>query len=123
MAESMGEQLKSLLQTVEDQTGISEIAVVSKDGLLIASAMAGQYDPDLVAAMAAGMFGSASNVAEQLLHAKPLQVLIETSKGRVVAVSAGDKAVIVALAPTASNLGLILIELRKAADKIANIIE
>jgi len=41
----------------------------------------------------------------------------------VVTVSAGDKAILVALAPPASNLGLILMELRKIAAKVTELIE
>ena len=123
MGESLGDKLKSMLKSVEDETGISEMAVVSREGLLIASEMKGEFNPDMVAAMAASMFGSASNVAEQLLQTKPSQVMIETAKGRVVAVAVGDKAVIVALAPPAANLGLILMELRRVGDKAAELID
>jgi len=49
-------------------------------------------------------------------------LIVESNDGKLVAVGAGPKALVVALTPPDAGLGLVLVELDKAAEKIKNIL-
>jgi predicted regulator of Ras-like GTPase activity (Roadblock/LC7/MglB family) len=101
--------------------GVKGVAIVGKDGLIIESELADRsIDPELAAAMVAAAYGSGSSTMEKLLSGKTNMIMVEGENGKILLVDAGDKAMLSVFTESKVNLGLIRIEMRKAAEKIAS---
>lgn len=94
-------------------------AVVSFDGLPMASALPRSMDEDRVAAMSAALLSLGERAAEGLGRGYLSQVYVEGEDGTVFLVSADDEAVLVAVAAKRAKLGLVRFEVRRAAKAVA----
>src|ERR1700759_2549826 len=94
-------------------------AVVSFDGLPMASALPAAMDEDRVAAMSAALLSLGERASEGLGRGLLNQVYIEGEHGTVFLVSADDEAVLVAVAPKGAKVGMMLFEVRRAAAVVA----
>lgn len=105
-----------LAQTPE----IEAAAVVSFDGLPMASALPPSMDEDRVAAMSAALLSLGERAAQGLGRGELSQVYIEGDAGTVFLVSADDEAVLVAVAAKGAKVGMMLFEVRRAAVAVAD---
>ncbi len=94
-------------------------AVVSFDGLPMASALPEGMDEDRVAAMSAALLSLGERAADGLGRGGLQQVYVEGDDGTVFLVSADDEAVLVAVADRAAKAGLMLFEVKRAARDVA----
>jgi predicted regulator of Ras-like GTPase activity (Roadblock/LC7/MglB family) len=101
---------------------IEAAAVVSFDGLAMASALPVGMDEDRVAAMSAALLSLGEKAAEGLGRGDLSQVYVEGEHGTVFLVSAQDEAVLVAVAAARAKTGLVLFEIRRAASHVANVL-
>ena len=92
------------------------------DGLPIASALPEGVEEDLVSAMSAAMLSLGERIASELGRGTLAQVYIKGEKGYVVLMSVGEQAVLTALAREQAKLGLILLEMRRAAEDFRKLI-
>jgi predicted regulator of Ras-like GTPase activity (Roadblock/LC7/MglB family) len=97
-------------------------AVISVDGLTIASALPQGVEEDRVSAMSAAMLSLGERIASELGRGSLEQVYIRGEKGYVVLMSVGQEAVLTALAREHSKLGLILLDMRRAAEDLSKLI-
>src|SRR3954466_9936205 len=98
---------------------VEAAAVVSFDGLPMASALPATMDEDRVAAMSAALLSLGERAAEGLGRGALSQVYIEGEHGTVYLVSADDEAVLVAVASQGAKVGMMLYEVRRAAAAVA----
>ncbi|MFZ0534937.1 MAG: roadblock/LC7 domain-containing protein [Anaerolineales bacterium] len=101
---------------------IEASAVVSVDGLTIASALPQGVEEDRVAAMSAAMLSLGERIASELGRGSLEQVYIKGSNGYVVLMSVGTEAVLTALARENAKLGLILLDMRRAVEALSKLI-
>jgi predicted regulator of Ras-like GTPase activity (Roadblock/LC7/MglB family) len=101
---------------------VEAAAVVSFDGLPMASALPATMDEDRVAAMSAALLSLGERAAEGLGRGGLNQVYIEGEHGTVFLVSADDEAVLVAVASKAAKVGMMLYEVRRAAIVVAEVL-
>jgi len=94
-------------------------AVVTFDGLPMASALPSGMDEDRVAAMSAALLSLGERAAEGLGRGNLTQVYVEGESGTVYLISAEDEAVLVAVAARGAKAGLMLFEVRRAALAVA----
>jgi predicted regulator of Ras-like GTPase activity (Roadblock/LC7/MglB family) len=99
---------------------VEAAAVVSFDGLPMASALPATMDEDRVAAMSAALLSLGERAAEGLGRGGLTQVYIEGESGTVFLVSADDEAVLVAVAAKGAKVGMMLYEVRRAAEAVAD---
>jgi uncharacterized protein len=99
---------------------VEAAAVVSFDGLPMASALPAAMDEDRVAAMSAALLSLGERAAEGLGRGGLNQVYIEGDTGTVFLVSADDEAVLVAVAAKGAKVGMMLYEVRRAAEAVAD---
>jgi hypothetical protein len=99
---------------------VEAAAVVSFDGLPMASALPPGMDEDRVAAMSAALLSLGERAAEGLGRGGLSQVYVEGDAGTVFLVSADDEAVLVAVAAQGAKAGLMLFEVRRAAESVAD---
>jgi predicted regulator of Ras-like GTPase activity (Roadblock/LC7/MglB family) len=101
---------------------VEAAAVVSFDGLPMASALPATMDEDRVAAMSAALLSLGERAAEGLGRGGLNQVYIEGDQGTVFLVSADDEAVLVAVASRGAKVGMMLYEVRRAAASVADVL-
>jgi predicted regulator of Ras-like GTPase activity (Roadblock/LC7/MglB family) len=94
---------------------IEAAAVVSFDGLPMASALPESMDEDRVAAMSAALLSLGERAASGLGRGDLSQVFIEGDEGTVFLVSCDGEAVLVAVAAKGAKTGLMLYEVKRTA--------
>jgi predicted regulator of Ras-like GTPase activity (Roadblock/LC7/MglB family) len=97
-------------------------AIISVDGLTIASALPAHVEEDRVAAMSAAMLSLGERIATELGRGTLDQVYIRGGSGYVVLMSVGADAVLTALAHEQAKLGLLFLDMRRAAEDLSNIL-
>jgi len=118
-AELMVERLRAMQAAAPD---IEASAVVSVDGLIMASALQQGVEEDRVSAMSAAMLSLGERISSELGRKGLEQVYIKGSKGSIVLTSVGTEAVLTALGRQDAKLGLIFLEMRRAAEDIIKLV-
>ena len=103
-------------------TDIEASAIVSVDGLSIASALPQEVEEDRVSAMSAAMLSLGERIASELGRGSLDQVYIKGENGYVILMSVGEEAVLTVLARKQAKLGLILLDMRRATDDLEELI-
>ncbi len=123
MAKSRNQLLVERLRELQASSpDIEASAIVSVDGLSIASALPQGIEEDRVSAMSAAMLSLGERIAAELGRGGLEQVYIKGENGYVVLMSIGEEAVLTALAREKAKLGLIFLDMRRAAEDIAKLI-
>jgi len=117
--ERMMARLKNLRIGVPD---IEASAVVSVDGLIIASALPPDVEEDRVSAMSAAMLSLGDRIASELGRGALNQVYIRGANGYVILSSIGEEAVLTVLARQNAKLGLVFLDMRRAAEELGRLI-
>ena len=117
------EILHSILSDLNGSTtDIVASAVLSTDGLVMASLLAGDMDEDRVGAMSAAMLSRGDRITGELRRGELEQVLIKGSLGYVLMTQAGSEAVVTVIAKPDTRLGLIFLDIKRAAESIGKIL-
>ena len=123
MASTRTEQMVSRLRQMQAASpDIEASAVVSVDGLIIASALPNEVEEDRVSAMSAAMLSLGERISAELGRGSLEQVYIKGGEGLVILTSIGSEAVLTALARQNSKLGLIFLEMRRAAEDLEKVV-
>ena len=123
MAKSRTEQLVDLLRSL--QMGTPEIeasALVSLDGLIIASALPPSVEEDRVSAMSAAMLSLGDRISNELGRGDLSQVFVKGGQGYVILMSVGEEAVLTVLAHQEAKLGLVFLDMRRTAKELASLL-
>src|SRR3954466_11659079 len=113
---------QAITDLLREAPEIEAAAVVSFDGLPMASALPQSMDEDRVAAMSAALLSLGERAAQGLGRGELSQVYIEGDSGTVFLVSADDEAVLVAVAAQGAKVGMMLYEVRRTAQTIAEVL-
>jgi len=123
MGRARAEQMVSRLQAMRAAApDIEASAVVSVDGLIIASALPADTEEDRVSAMSAAMLSLGERIASELGRGTIEQVYVKGDQGYVILSAVGEDAVLTVLANKDAKLGLIFLEMRRAAEDLASLI-
>jgi predicted regulator of Ras-like GTPase activity (Roadblock/LC7/MglB family) len=123
MAASRTEALLSILKDLQASTAdVEATAVVSVDGLMMASALPADVEEDRVAAMSAAMLSLGDRTAQELGRGSLEQVFIRGADGYVILMNAGADSVLTAMTRADSKLGLIFLDMKRTADEICKLI-
>lgn len=106
---------RAMSDLLEQTPEIEAAAVVSFDGLPMASALPPSMDEDRVAAMSAALLSLGERAANGLGRGDLSQVFIEGDDGTVFLVSCDGEAVLVAVAAKGAKTGLMLYEVKRTA--------
>ncbi|HKJ27427.1 MAG TPA: roadblock/LC7 domain-containing protein [Anaerolineales bacterium] len=93
-------------------------AIVSVDGLSIASALHQDIEEDRVSAMSAAMLSLGERIASELGRGILEQVYIRGENGYVLLTAVGEEAVLTVMARKEAKLGLILLDMRRAVEDL-----
>ncbi|MBI0068279.1 MULTISPECIES: roadblock/LC7 domain-containing protein [Snodgrassella] len=101
---------------------ITASAVISSDGLPVATLLPNGVDPDRVGAMAAALLALGNRTSRELQCDELEQVMVKGKHGYILLIQAGDTNVLAVTANEGAKLGLILLDARRAARSIVDIL-
>ncbi len=120
---SRTEQIMARLRDLRVSTpDIEASAVVSVDGLIMASDLPADVVEDRVSAMSAAMLSLGERIAGELGRGALDQVYIRGDNGYVILMSIGEEAVLTALARQDAKLGLVFLDMRRAASDLSRLV-
>lgn len=118
----LADMLKSVLNDLNGSSAdIEASAIISIDGLMMASLMPG-FDEDRMGAMGAAMLSLGDRTAQELARGTLEQVLIKGNQGFVILTGAGKEAVVTVLAKPNAKLGLIFLDVKRAAEAVTKML-
>jgi predicted regulator of Ras-like GTPase activity (Roadblock/LC7/MglB family) len=113
------ERLRDMRSSSPD---IEASAVVSVDGLTIASDLPATTEEDRVSAMSAAMLSLGERIASELGRGALDQVYVRGDNGYVLLNAVGEEAVLTVLARRDAKLGLVFLDTKRAAADLANMV-
>jgi uncharacterized protein len=119
-AERLADALNDFLSSSPD---VEAAAVVSFDGLAMASALPEDMDEDRLGAMSAALLSLGEQAANGLGRGELSQVFVEGEHGFVFLMSAKDQAVLAAVTSKQAKIGFMLFEMRRAAEAMGALLE
>lgn len=118
-SQMMEQILRNLVGGTPDLEGS---AVVSTDGLVLASALPTGTDEDRVSAMAAALLSLGERTSKELSRGTLDQVYVKGDSGYVVLMRAGSESVLEAIAGSNAKLGMVLLDMKRAAAELGKIV-
>ncbi len=117
-------QITSKLEVSKGRiTDIEGLLLVTRDGLPIAATeLAKTTDEDRMSAMTAASLNLAERVVQELAKGELLEMIIKGDRGLVIVIQAGEEAVLTATTKTDAKLGLILLELKRTAKIVSELL-
>jgi predicted regulator of Ras-like GTPase activity (Roadblock/LC7/MglB family) len=123
MTMSRTERMVNRLRDLQAGTpDIEGSAIVSVDGLMMASALSTDVEEDRVAAMSAAMQSLGERIASELTRGSIEEVYVRGDKGYVFLRAVGEEAVLTVLARRDAKLGLIFLDMKRAAEDLTNLV-
>lgn len=116
----MVEMLRNLQKTTPD---IEASAVVSVDGLILASGLPPGMEEDRISAMSAALLGLGEQIASELGRGLLEQIYMRGAQGFVLLTSVGEKAVLTVLAKREAKLGVVFHDMRRTVEQLSSVIE
>jgi hypothetical protein len=123
MSKSRSQQMVDRLRAMQAASSdIEASAVVSVDGLIMASALQAGTEEDRVSAMSAAMLSLGERISGELGRGALEQVYIKGDKGAIMLTAVGEEAVLTALVRKDAKLGMIFLEMRRAAEDLTKLV-
>ncbi|CAG0957063.1 hypothetical protein METP3_00597 [Methanosarcinales archaeon] len=121
--DTIANMLERILDDLQSVGGVELCAIVSKQGLLMVSREASPgLDSEAFAALTATLYMSAESTTIRLSKQIPKSIIVQTNDKQLITYAAGPDALIVVLVGNEGYIGLILSEIKKAAEKAINVI-
>lgn len=111
--------LRGLVTNTPDVEGA---ALVSVDGLVIASVLPSQTDEDRVSAMAAALLSLGERTASELQRGSLEQVYVKGDDGYIILMQAGFESVLEVIAGKSAKLGLVLLDSKRAGRELSRLL-
>ena len=117
--ETLDDLLKKLLGAIPE---VKAAAIVSAEGLPIASALPQGVDETRIAAMTAALLSLSERAIIEMAKGDFDQLYVKGSSGYLLILQAGPNAVLTVSTTSEVRLGLILLDCRRTCEKIAQLI-
>jgi uncharacterized protein len=112
--------LKNFTMNTPDVEGA---AIVSLDGLVLASVLPQGTDEDRVSAMAAALLSLGERTSSELARGTLEQVYVKGDSGYIILMQAGRQAVLETIAGKNSKLGMVLLDMKRAVQELAKLVD
>ncbi len=123
VAKSRNEQLVARLRDLQvSSPDVEAAAIVSVDGLSIASSLPGDVEEDRVSAMSAAMLSLGERIAGELGRGHLEQVYVKGQNGYVILSAVGEEAVLTVMARQQAKLGLIFLDMSRAVKELEKLV-
>ena len=120
---SRTEQIAKLLKTLSTTTpDIEAAAVIDNDGLMIASVLRADVEDDRVTAMSAALLGMSERIVRELGRGSFSLVMLRGTEGSAILTRSGPESVLMVLATETAKLGLVFLDITRAAKEIGRLL-
>ena len=112
-------KLNTVLQNFVTATpDIQGAAIVTPDGLPLASSLPGSLNEERVAAMSAAMLSLGERIASELSRGSTDRIFLEGEDGYAILTSCGDDAVFLVMANKAAKQGVLMLEIKQVVTQV-----
>ncbi|MCX7111823.1 MAG: roadblock/LC7 domain-containing protein [Candidatus Methylumidiphilus sp.] len=117
------DNLNKILRNLQSESpGVEASALISEDGLMLASSLPQDLEETRVAGMTATLLNLGTRAASELRRGEVQEVIVRGEQGYAVMISAGRGVLLLVLANETAKLGLIFFDMREAIKGIKNIL-
>lgn len=117
--EMMANILNELTNSSDD---VEAAALISSDGIMIASALSADLDEDRVGAMVAALLALGDRVAQELRRGNLEQVMVKGDNGYALITPAATNSVLAVLAKPSAKLGLVFLDAKRTSENLCKIL-
>lgn len=110
-SEKLGHILQNFVSSTSDVEGA---AMVTPDGLPLASSLPGGMDDERVSAMSAAMLSLGDRIGRELVRGEIDRIYVEGEQGFSILTSCGEDAVFLVLASKSAKQGVLMLEIKRA---------
>ncbi len=114
MAINAGKLSHIVQDFVARTSDVQGAAVVTPDGLPLASSLPGNMDEERVSAMSAAMLSLGERIGAELLGGTTDRIYVEGDEGFTVLTNCGEDAVFLVLAGKTAKQGMLMLEIKRA---------
>jgi predicted regulator of Ras-like GTPase activity (Roadblock/LC7/MglB family) len=108
------QKLNQVIQNFVARTSdVQGAAVVTPDGLPLASSLPGEMDEERVSAMSAAMLSLGERIGKELLGGNTDRIYVEGDEGFTVLTTCGNDAVFLVLATKEAKQGMLMLEIKR----------
>jgi predicted regulator of Ras-like GTPase activity (Roadblock/LC7/MglB family) len=108
------EKLSNVLQNFVSATSdIQGAALVTPDGLPLASTLPSNMDEERVAAMSASLLSLGERIGQELARGTIDRIFVEGNTGYGILTSCGDDAIFLVLANASAKQGVLMLEIKR----------
>lgn len=111
--------IDNVLKTLNKLPDVTSSAVISTDGLPIASILQDDMDEDRIGAMAAALLSLGNRTSKEILKGTLDNTIIHTDKGYILLFQAAETILLTITTTHEAKLGLILFEAKHALKQLA----
>jgi len=120
--EAFAKKARSLLRGLQASSEhIQASALVSNDGLIIASVLSSAVDADRFGAMCASLLSLATRAAREVDRGDLRQIILDGTQGPMLLTRAGASGVLAVAASPAANLGKVILDTRTTARSLVEL--
>ncbi|MBA2747592.1 MAG: roadblock/LC7 domain-containing protein [Tatlockia sp.] len=113
------QKLTGVLQNfVSSSSDVQGAAVVTPDGLSLASVLPGEMDEERVSAMSAAMLSLGERIGQELARGSIERIFVDGNDGYGVLTSCGADAVFLVLANKTAKQGVLMLEIKQALNDL-----
>ncbi|MCY7285387.1 MAG: roadblock/LC7 domain-containing protein [Cyanobacteria bacterium CAN_BIN43] len=113
------EKLSSVLQNfVSSTSDVEGAAIVTPDGLPLATSLPRDVDEERAAAMSAAMLSLGERISSEFARGDVDRIFVEGNKGYGILTSCGADAVFLVLASQAAKQGLLMLEIKRTLGEL-----
>ncbi|MEW6494830.1 MAG: roadblock/LC7 domain-containing protein [Cyanobacteriota bacterium] len=113
--QKLGMLVQKFVATTSEVQGA---AIVTPDGLPLASSLPGSMDEERVSAMSAAMLSLGERIGKELLGGTSDRIYVEGDEGFTILTSCGDEAVFLVLASKEAKQGILMLEIKRTLTDI-----
>lgn len=115
--------MEDILAHLCETNGVTGSLLVGKDGIVIASHLNSNDDPDLLGALVADLFGGVGNSLERHTNSNIELVSVEREDGKLLLKHIEDaNALLAVLAGPKINMGLVRLEMKEASQQFKDML-
>ena len=118
-SEKLGHVLKDFVSATGDVEGA---AIVTPDGLPLATSLPSGMDDERVSAMSAAMLSLGERIGKELVRGIIDRIYVEGDQGLSILTSCGEDAVFLVLATKQAKQGLLMLEIKRTLGELKSIL-
>jgi uncharacterized protein len=103
---------------VSGTSDVQGAALVSPDGLPLASSLPGNMDEEKTSAMSAAMLSLGERIGKELARGTVEKIMVEGTDGYGILMGCGEDAVLLVLANQSAKQGLLMLDVKRAVGEI-----